>query len=241
MNIVVFQHLDVEHPGVLRDFMREDGISWTAIELDQGEAIPQLEGFDAMIVMGGPQDVWEEDRYAWLKPEKQAIAHFVRDLKRPYLGICLGHQLLADALGGKVALSDKPEVGLLEVKRTSAGAADPLLGSLSDPIGVLQWHGAEVVTPPQGAEVLAHSPACAVQAFRYGEFAYGLQFHVEATRDTVADWAAIPAYARALERALGEGAVNRLESAVCDSLPVFNATARQVYNAFKAKLHAAAA
>jgi GMP synthase-like glutamine amidotransferase len=99
MKILVLQHVVSEHPGVLRDFLREDGLSWDTIELDEGQEIPDLEPYDLMIVMGGPQDVWEEDQYPWMRTEKAAIRTFVMDMRRPYLGVCLGHQLLADAIG----------------------------------------------------------------------------------------------------------------------------------------------
>jgi GMP synthase-like glutamine amidotransferase len=236
MNVLILQHLATEHPGILLDFFREDGFRWTTIELDEGETIPDLDPFDLMLVMGGPQDVWQEDQYPWLRQEKAAIGKFVVDMQRPYLGICLGHQLLADATGGRVGLAKDPEVGVLTVSSTEAGHRDPLLRGLPDPMTVLQWHGAEVTDLPTNAEVLAKSDACCIQAFRFGQYAYGLQCHVEITADTVGQWAAIPAYASSLEVALGKGAVARLQTVVFQRLPQFNRDARTLYENFKASL-----
>jgi GMP synthase-like glutamine amidotransferase len=233
MKILVLQHLAVEHPGVFRDFLREDGFTWTTVEIDEGETIPDLEAFDAMMVMGGPQDVWQEEQYPWLKPEKAAIRRFVVEMQRPFLGICLGHQLLAEAVGGRVAPGGKPEVGALQIVQTEAGRRDPLFAGLPSPIDVLQWHGAEVTALPDGAVILARSDACEIQAFRFGDRAYGLQSHVEVTRETVADWAAIPEYARALETALGAGAVDRVAADVARNLAGYTSVARTLYKNFK--------
>src|SRR3972149_7849453 len=96
MKFLVLQHLAVEHPGVLRDFWHDAGVTWDAVELDEGEAIPSdLAGYDAMIAMGGPMDVWQEDAHPWLKTEKAAIRDWVVGRGGPFPGICLGHQLLA--------------------------------------------------------------------------------------------------------------------------------------------------
>jgi GMP synthase-like glutamine amidotransferase len=230
MNILVLQHVAVEHPGVYRDFLREDGLSWRTVQLDEGEEIPRLEPFDLMIVMGGPQDVWQEDEYPWLRAEKAAIRRFVVDLQRPYFGVCLGHQLLAEAVGGRVGPAKSPEVGVLTVSKTSMAASDQLLQELDDPIRVLQWHGAEVAELPAGSKVLASTAACPVQAFRFGKHAYGIQFHSEVTSDTVPQWAAIPEYEAALERAMGPGAMQRLAGDVRRALPEFNRNARKIYN-----------
>jgi GMP synthase-like glutamine amidotransferase len=239
MNILVLQHATVETPGVLLDFFREDGSRWTTVELDEGETIPDnLEPFDMMLVMGGPQDVWQEEEYPWFRPEKAAIRKYVGEMGRPYLGICLGHQLLADALGGKVGPSKSPEVGVLTVSSTEAGRRDPLLSALPSPITALQWHGAEVTTVPPQSEVLAESGVCPIQALRYGPHAWGFQYHVEITGRTVDEWADIPEYAHSLETALGKGAVERLRREVSDRLPQFNQDARMLYDSFKRSLKA---
>jgi GMP synthase-like glutamine amidotransferase len=233
MNILVLQHAAVETPGVFLDFFRDDGFRWTTVELDEGGTIPSLDPFDLMVVMGGPQDVWQEDTYPWFRPEKAAIREFVGDMERPFLGFCLGHQLLADALGGKVGLAASPEVGVLTVSATEAGRRDPLFSTLPDPTTALQWHGAEVTAVPANSEVLAESGVCPIQAFRYGPHAWGFQYHVEITNRTVDEWANIPEYACSLEKALGKGAVDRLRGEVTERLPQFNKDARTLYDSFK--------
>ncbi len=233
MRILVLQHVSVEHPGIFRDFWREAQIPWDAVEVDAGEPIPDLSPYDAMIVMGGPMDVWEEEAYPWLVAEKRAIREFALGLKRPFLGICLGHQLLADATGGEVGLSQSPEVGIIPVTLTQSGQADGLFAGVPTPLATFQWHGAEIKRLPPGAVVLAENDACAVQGVRIGDHAYGLQFHIELTDVTVAEWKAIPAYAASLRTALGDRA-DRLEAETLQMLPAFNAVARRVNNNFMA-------
>ena len=228
MRILVFQHVLVEHPGVLRDLWLERGDEWRAVELDAGEAIPDLGGFDLLVVMGGPMDVWQEDIYPWLAPEKASIRHWVCDLRRPFLGICLGHQLLAASLGGTVGLMAQPEIGLADVELTDAGRHDPLFDGFTKRTQTFQWHGAEISKLPDGAEILAANSACPVQAFRWGRHAYGLQYHVEITASTVGEWNAIPEYRTGLERTLGADGAGRLDEAVSRELPSLQASARRL-------------
>jgi GMP synthase-like glutamine amidotransferase len=232
MRILVFQHVDVEHPAIFRDFLAEDGIAWDAVELDRGDAIPPLAGYDQLWAMGGPMDVWEEDRHPWLVAEKRAIREAVIERGMPYLGVCLGHQLLGSALGGEVGKAPQAEVGVLDVELTEAGRADPLFEGIADRFKALQWHGAEVRRAPPGATVLAHSPLCAVQAMRVGRRAYGMQYHCEIQPNTVGDWAVIPAYACALDDTLGKGSMPRLDAAAKAEMAAFNRDARRLYRNF---------
>ena len=218
----------MEHPGIFREFWAESGHEVVAVELDDGEAIPDLAPFDLLVVMGGPMDVWEEDIHPWLVPEKRAIATWVATLGRPYLGICLGHQLLAEALGGQVGPMAAPEVGFHDVRLTDAGRADPLLAGLPDVVETFQWHGAEIKRLPEGSTVLAGNAACPSQAIRWGRHAYGFQYHVEITPATVPEWQVIPAYAASLTAALGPEEAGRLEARVAPRLPAFRATARRL-------------
>ena len=212
--ILVLQHIACEHPGIFRDFMAEENFVWDAVELDEDEKIPSLAGYDGMMCMGGPMDVWQEDEFPWLVAEKEAIQDAVQVRKMPFLGVCLGHQLLADALGGEVGLADVGEVGMLNVGLTEKGRSHPLMADLPKEFVTLQWHGAEVKKLPEHSTVLMASPACQVQSFAVGPTALGIQFHVETGPHTIDEWNAVPEYNKALLNTFGEnGAVELREKA----------------------------
>ena len=227
MRVLVFQHVAIEHPGVFRELWEAAGDVWVPVELDAGERIPAFDRFDLLVVMGGPMDVWHEDQHPWLRLEKEAIRRWVVELGRPFLGICLGHQLLAEALGGTVSPMIHPEVGFSDVELTPRGEKDALFEGCPRRFEAFHWHGAEVTGLPDDTDILCGNAACRVQAFRYGPHAYGVQYHCEITQSTVSDWAAIPAYAASLEQALGPEAT-RLASTVGPRLPAFRQAAQRL-------------
>jgi len=216
---LVLQHLGAEGPGAIGDHLTAAGMSLTVAELNEGEPVPTaLDEFDLMVVMGGPMDVWQETLHPWMAAEKAAIRRWVCELGRPYVGVCLGHQLLADALGGEVGRMTKPEIGMMEIELTPAGLADLAFCRLPSPFYGLQWHAAQVRRPPPGGVVLASNRHCAIQALRVGRHAWGVQFHLEVDEDTVPEWSLVPEYRATLE-SLGHGNADWLGAAVTPQLP----------------------
>jgi GMP synthase-like glutamine amidotransferase len=236
MRLLVFQHIACEHPGIFRRFLSANGVPWDAVELDAGEAIPPLETYDALWVMGGPMDVWDVADCPWMIAEKRAIRRWVRDLNRPFLGVCLGHQLLADALGGTCGPQRPPEIGIMGVTLTEDGRRDRLFDGLPHDIQALQWHSVAVAQPPDDGVVLASSPACRCQAMRVGDRAWGIQFHVELEASTIPEWGKVPAYAAALEKTHGAGALARMGQNAEPHMAAFEANAAQLYENFMRQL-----
>jgi GMP synthase-like glutamine amidotransferase len=229
MKFLVLQHINIEHPGIFLKFMKEDNIEIDTVELDENEKIPNLDKYDAMIVMGGPMDTWQEEVYPWLKIEKENIHNFVSVKKKPYLGLCLGAQLLSEAIGGKVRQMKIPEIGVLNV---SIKDDKSIFNGIDKNLKALQWHSYEVCDLPTSAKILASSTACNVQAFS-SEKAFGLQFHVEQTSETVPQWACVPEYKSALESSLGSNALEKFKNDVEKNLSVFNSSAKTIYENFK--------
>ena len=229
MKFLILQHINIEHPGIFLKFMREDNIKMDTIELDENEKIPNLDPYDAMIVMGGPMDTWQEETFPWLKTEKEAIHKFVSVSRKPYLGLCLGAQLLSEAIGGKVRKMKTPEIGVLKV---SLKDNKSLFKGLDKELKVLQWHSYEAYDLPSDANILASSTECNVQAFSFNN-AFGLQFHVEQTNKTVPQWACVPEYKTALENTLGQNALKKFKKDVEENLNVFNNSAKIIYSNFK--------
>ena len=238
-NIIILQHIPIETPGYILDLMIKDGMNLKTIELDEGEKIPEdLNEFDGMFCMGGPMDTWMEETYPWLIDEKEKIKHFVMDLKKPFLGFCLGCQLLGEVVGGKVVKSQPPEIGVLDIEMQDACKQDKLFSSYSPKIKALQWHSYEVQNLEHNPDVtvLASSPITKYQIFKYQNHAYGIQFHIEIKNDTVSQWGCVPEYEKALNDTLGEGALKKLDKEAQSSMSSMNANAEQLYNNYKSLL-----
>lgn len=214
MRLLVFQHLTDGHPGIFRALLAKDGVECDTVRLDRGEPIPAMETYDALWVMGGEMNVWDVDDHPWLVEEKRAIRRWVRELQRPFLGFCLGHQLLADALGGTCGPMRRSEIGLVEMEMTAAGREDPLFAGITPRFHALEWHGVRVAQPPESGHVLARSSNCGVEAMQAAPRAWGVQFHAEADDQSVRDWSTQGDSRASFERVHGEGAMRRLEAEV---------------------------
>jgi GMP synthase-like glutamine amidotransferase len=186
---------------VFSEVMRARGVEEVRVELDEGEPLPDWREFDAVLAMGGPMGATDDAAHPWLAGERRLVRDAVR-AGTPFLGVCLGVQLLAAALGARVYPVERPEVGLLPVELSQEGRDDPLFAGLDGPLVTLQWHG-DTFDLPAGGVRLAGSPLVANQAFRAGDRAYGVQFHLEVTGEMARRWGEVPAYRRSLAETLG--------------------------------------
>ena len=214
MKAIVLQHIKIEDPGYIKDLMLADGWNLTTIELDEGDKIPKnLNEFDAMLCMGGPMDTWMEKEFPWLIEEKLRIKEFVLDMEKPFLGFCLGCQLLGEVVGGQVVKSSIPEIGILDINFSEDKNQDKLFSSFPDKIKALQWHSYEVknIEKNKNVTLLASSSSTKYQIFKYKKHAYGIQFHIEVKNNTVSDWGCVPEYKSALEKQLGKGALEKFD------------------------------
>ena len=239
MNILILQHIKIEDPGFIKDLMIKDAAKLTTIELDEGEKIPDdLSKFDGMFCMGGPMDTFMEDQYPWLIEEKKKIKEFVVDLKKPYLGFCLGCQLLGEVIGGKVVKSSPPEIGIMDINFTKEKKNDHLFSKFPDKIKSLQWHSYEVQGLDKNKEVtlLASSPITKYQIFKYQDHAYGIQFHIEIKDTTVNEWGCVPEYKSALEKQLGPDALKKFDNEAQANMKNMNNYSNILYSKFKSDI-----
>jgi len=236
MEIIVLQHIKIEDPGYIKDLMLLDNVNLTTIELDEGEKIPNdLNKFDAMFCMGGPMDTWMEDKYPWLIEERKKIKNFVVDLQKPYLGFCLGCQLLGEAVGGKVVKSNPAEIGMMDINFSNKKNNDILFSSFPNKIKSLQWHSYEVnnLESNKDVTILASSPITKYQIFKYKNHAYGIQFHIEIKDTTVNEWGCVPEYKSALEEQLGVGALEKFDKEAKSNMIAMNNYSKILYSNFK--------
>ena len=235
MKIIVLQHIKIEDPGYIKDLMIADNVELITVELDEGEKIPEnLSEYDAMFCMGGPMDTWMEKDYPWLVDEKKKIKEFVVDLQKPYLGFCLGCQLLGEVIGGNVVKSNKPEIGMLNINFLESKNHDLLFSKFPENITTLQWHSYEVQDLENSdVTLIASSPETKYQIFRYKNNAYGIQFHIEVKKTTVGEWGCVPEYKSALENQLGKGALEKFDTDSQIHMPSMNNYSRILYENFK--------
>jgi GMP synthase-like glutamine amidotransferase len=180
MRIVCLQHVEFEGPAGIAKWATSRGHTLRTVHVYKNEALPEPEDFELLVLMGGPMSVNDEDQHAWLRPEKSLINDAL-DARRRVLGICLGAQLIASALGARVRRNMYKEIGWLPIERVAGPAADILdIGIWPE---IFHWHG-ETFDLPNGASLWARSAGCANQAFLYQRQALAMQFHIEVTPES---------------------------------------------------------
>jgi len=181
----IMQHQELVPPGRYARLLDERGIDWQRCRLHEGDALPRLQAGDRVLVLGGTMGAYEGERYAWLNPLQDWMRAAAEE-SVPVLAICLGAQLLAAALGGKVSANRYGERGVCRIQLEEAALTDPLFTDIPRAFPALQWHNDSFDLPPT-AELLASSNACPAQAFRYRS-AYAVQFHPEVDASIVTAW-----------------------------------------------------
>jgi GMP synthase-like glutamine amidotransferase len=183
MRLHVFQHVAFEGPGEIARWARERGHALAFTRWFEGAPAPELDAVDGLVVMGGPMNIYEHRPHPWLRAEKEFLARALAG-GRPVVGVCLGAQLLADVLGGRVYQNGTREIGWWPLRWRAEARAAPGWDFLPETSTPLHWHGDTFDLPPR-AQWLAETPDCAHQAFAWGRLALGLQFHLEASAESM--------------------------------------------------------
>ncbi|MFO1455753.1 MAG: gamma-glutamyl-gamma-aminobutyrate hydrolase family protein [Steroidobacteraceae bacterium] len=229
--LMVFQHVAAEPLGTLHQRIRARGLRIRFHNFHRHpEAQPDVDRYHGLVVLGGPQNVMDQHRHPHLGTELRAIESALRAGK-PVLGVCLGAQLLAHVLGAPVRRHVRHEIGWYALQATEAGRADAVLGRLGATATVFQWHGC-TYDLPSGAMQLARTTTCEQQAFRYGESAYGFQFHLEADAALIERWLQIPAYRRELEQAGAGQEAQQIRAASAAHLDAMRPLAAATFDRF---------
>lgn len=176
----------MEGPGLIENHLIQKKIPYQIIDLSLDPSFPKPDPYTHIVILGGPMNVYEEDRYPFLRNEDLFIKEAIQRGKY-ILGICLGAQLIAKALGAKVFKAPVREIGWYDVSLTETGSQDLLFSNLPKTFSVFQWHE-DTFEIPRGGQLIATSNPVSHQAFRYGENVYGLQFHLEVTEEMVREW-----------------------------------------------------
>jgi GMP synthase (glutamine-hydrolysing) len=229
--LLVFQHVPLEPLGTLNQQFKESGFRIRYVNFDrEPDARIDPGRYNGLVILGGPMAADETDRHPHLEYEREIIRQAAA-LGLPTLGICLGAQLIAAAVGGSTLRGAAPEYGWVEIQATPDGCDDPLFRHFEGSAHVYQWHSDTFSLPP-GAVHLAESPTCPMQAFRIQEHIYGLQFHLEADRRLIRRWVAAPHHVEELAR---RGTVVELASTLADCdrwLPRASRLGRAVFGEF---------
>ncbi len=229
--VMVFQHVAAEPLGTLDALLRARGHRIRFINFHhEPDAVPNLDRYRGLIVLGGPMNVEDRHRLTYLQVELQAIRQAVAAGK-PVLGICLGAQLLAHALGGDVRHNGASEIGWHSVQITDAGAQDPVFSPLRHLQKVFQWHS-YTFGLPEGAQLLATGEVCKHQAFRYGENAYGFQFHLEVDAPLVYRWLDLPRHQADIAAAVDGSSKEMIRDQTTSFLSPMQPVAAEVFNNF---------
>lgn len=185
--ILIIKHIPIEGPVLIGEYFGKKKYDLVTVELGLGEKLPEItDGLQAVIILGGPMNVYEEEKYPHLRDEHIFIQELIaRDI--PTLGICLGAQLIAKASGALVKKASQKEIGFFKIKLTCDAAKDTVFMGLGGEIDVFQWHE-DTFDVPSGGVLLAEGDTCRNQAFRVGSSLYGLQFHVEVDDAAIREW-----------------------------------------------------
>jgi GMP synthase (glutamine-hydrolysing) len=228
--VIVFRHVPHEGVGTISTSLDDAGISYRYIDTFKGRpTFPSVRSLSGLIVMGGPMGVYEKDRYPFLKRELLYIRKAI-DAGKPVLGICLGSQLIAHALGARVYPNGKKEIGWYRTSLTPKGQKDPLMKDSPLSPWVFQWHG-DTFDLPSGAHLLATSARCKNQAFRFGKNVYGLQYHLEVDGAMVREWLAQPGAERELSQ-IGPDQAQKIKKTLPRRLPALHRLADSFFSGF---------